>query len=231
MLQKLKVVMSIWKEIWCTVKYLKQSPVQRLASMDYNQYWRHRGYHSFQPRFEIFAHYIELGSTVFDIGCGDGLTLSYLSEQRGVLGIGVDLSNQAARFAQQRGVSVIIADIRECDFSCIFDYILLSEVLEHVAFPEDLMYRLKHKYRKNILVSIPNIGFYRHRLRLLFGRFPIQWGWHPAEHLRYWTVSDFIIWAESLGFEVVAVQSSNGFPILHRFLPNMFCNQAVFILK
>ncbi|MDM8520989.1 methionine biosynthesis protein MetW [Anaerolineales bacterium HSG6] len=218
-------------ELYGTAKYLQHSPTRSMADMDYDEYWRVRGYHHLQPRFKLFADIIEPGSTVLDVGCGDGLTLSYLAKHRKIRGVGIDLSLEAVRLARSRGVTAFVADIFHWHLTEKFDYIIISEVLEHLADAEGVLLKLRSFYKKKILISIPNIGYYRHRLRLLLGNFPIQWGWHPAEHLRFWTVSDFTKWIATLNLEVTEIKSSNGFPILHYYQPNLFSNQVVFVVR
>jgi len=83
-----------------------------------------------------------------------------------------------------------------------YDYAVISEVLEHLPNPEQLMFKLKGKVNKYIIITVPNTGFIGERLRLLFGRFPKQWVIHPSEHIRFWTVADFIYWCDQLGFKV-----------------------------
>ena len=64
------------------------------------------------------------------------------------------------------------------------------------------MAKLKGKFRKQLIITIPNTGFLGERLRLAFGRFPKQWVLHPSEHLRFWTVTDFMFWCDQLGYKV-----------------------------
>ena len=68
--------------------------------------------------------------------------------------------------------------------------------------PEQLILKLRGRFRKYLIITIPNTGFAGERLRLLLGRFPKQWALHPSEHLRFWTVTDFIFWCQQLGFRV-----------------------------
>jgi len=226
----LKGVYCLGRDVHDTLRYIRQTRNMTLSYMDYDHYWRVRGFHTFQPRYRIMAEVIEPGSTVLDIGCGEGLLLEYLTETRRISGCGVDIAPEAVRLARVRGVEAEVADILHWEIKQEYDYIILSEVLEHLANPEEVIAKVRERFRKALLVSIPNIGYYKHRLRLLLGRFPLQWEWHPAEHLRFWTVIDFVEWVGQLGLEVVDVRSSNGFPLLRRYLPNLFGNQVVFVV-
>ena len=75
-------------------------------------------------------------------------------------------------------------------------------MIEHLPRPEDLLLSLKARFRKSIIVTIPNSGFSGERLRLLLGRFPKQWVYHPSEHIRFWAVPDFLFWCQQIGYRV-----------------------------
>jgi len=208
-------------------------PPAKISSMDYTAYWATRGESSWTARYDVFSSLIEPGASLLDIGCGDGFALKYLAEKRGVSGEGMDISENAVRTATSRGVKARTADITAASFeiSGTYDYILISEVIEHIARPEDLLRKIHGHFRKGLIVSIPNSGHYIHRLRLLFGRFPIQWMLHPGEHLRFWTLRDFRRWSEWLGFRVAGVRTSTGVVFLSALCPSLFADNLVFLLK
>jgi len=221
------------------IKDILAYPRITLDKMDYDEYWRerHRKRMDIKPRFLIFAEVIEPGASVLDIGCGDGTNLAFLVKQRSVQARGLDLSEEAVRLAREKGIEAAIADVTLPDFHIegSYDYIILSEMLEHIPCPEEVLLKMHGHFRKGVLVTIPNIGFYRHRLRLLCGRFPVQWVYHPAEHLRYWTVKDFIWWVEQLGYQVKMIRASNGTSLgrlrLYKCWPNLWGHQVVFWLE
>ena len=227
----LRNIYGLFKNILQTPGYIKKRPQIILSSMDYDEYWQSRGKHSFQPRYKLMAGLIDKGASVLDIGCGDGFLLEYLTRINDVKGYGIDISTEAINFAKSRDVSAEVADVFEWEINQDYDYIIISEFLEHISNPENLIKKFRSRCNKALLISVPNIGFYQHRLRLLFGRFPIQWVLHPAEHLRFWTVIDFRDWTRQLGLEVIKVQSSNGVPFLHRYWPNLFGNQIVYLVR
>jgi len=78
-------------------------------------------------------------------------------------------------------------------------------------------------------LTFPNLAYFPHRLRLLSGKFPVQWVVFPGEHLRYWSVPDFTAWLASLSLPRPQVIASNGLTLarLHRLWPNLFGNQIV----
>lgn len=204
-----------------------------IRRMDYNEYWKVKGDFTHSPRYDVFAGLIEPGASVLDIGCGNGANLRHLAAARGVDGEGVDVSEVAIAKARETGVKARVADASAPGFALdrAYDYIIISEVLEHIPNPEDLIEKVRGKFSKGLILSMPNIGHYMCRLRLLFGHFPIQWAYHPAEHLRFWTISDFKLWLDRLGLETAVLKPHSGFLLLHSLWPNLFCDSAVFMVR
>jgi len=207
-----------------------------LSKMDYDEYWQSYGEIEGQvPRIEVICDLIEEGASVLDLGCGDGTLLATLVAQREVKASGIDISEEALRLARRRGLTdVRLANLSLPEFAIAgeYDYITVTEVLEHIANPEDLLAKVRGHFRRTLIVSVPNVGYYTHRIRLLFGRFPLQWGQHPAQHLRFWTLRDFRWWIELQGYRIIkAVPPPQGFPILYRLWPSLLADQIVFVLE
>ena len=58
-----------------------------------------------------------------------------------------------------------------------------------------------------------------HRLRLMLGKFPLQWRTSPGEHVRFWTTSDMHWWLKNvigLKKEDYKLYHYAGFPILEK---------------
>ena len=75
-----------------------------------------------------------------------------------------------------------------------FDIITAFEVLEHLPDADEQLLKLYSKVNVAFIFSVPNTGYIVHRLRLLFGRFPLQWRAHPGKHARFWTKKDVYWW-------------------------------------
>src|SRR2546423_10933285 len=105
----------------------------------------------------------------------------------------------------------------------------MSEVVEHVADAERFVADAWAVTRTSMWVTFPNIAYFPHRLRLLAGRFPVQWVVFPGEHLRFWSVRDFTAWLAALHIPATCVVPSNGLTVAgaHRPFPNPFGNQIV----
>jgi methionine biosynthesis protein MetW len=229
--RKIKSLLKIIKQ---DIKYVFEFQPVILKRMDYNEYWRNiKDINEVKKRGFIFSKLIKPGSTVMDIGCGRGENLRFLIEKNAAVAEGIDISSTAVSMAQRKGINAKIADVSRQDF-CLsknYDYIIISEVLEHIPNPEELLSKIKYNFNYALIISIPNIGLYKHRLRLLFGRFPAQWAIHPGEHLRFWTVRDFRWWIKKQGFQIVKTYPTHGFRILYRYFPSFFANSIVYVLR
>jgi len=205
--------------------------------MDYDRYWKERrneqrsGISAWQKqRADIVAGMIEPGSTVLDIGCGDGAMLLYLQEKAHIRGIGVDISEKELEKAKRAGIDVIAMDVMDMkQLSALpeADYVTGFEIIEHMPLPETFLFHISKKARKGLIFSVPNSGYYQHRLRLLFGRFPLQWVAHPGEHLRFWTVPDMRRWVSWVGYEPQHLVLYEGLPVLNNLWPSVFAQGMV----
>lgn len=218
------MIIDLWSECRNFIYYLNRKSQQCIIDeMDYDHYWKVRKERPIPARAYVFSRLIEPGSTVLDVGCGDGEIFQYLSQHNNIKAKGIDVSEVAVQKATQKGLDAYVLDITKdpFPFENKFDYVLASEVLEHVFNPEQVLKKLEDRFLKGLIVTIPNIGYYQHRIRMLTGRFPIQWQWHPSEHIRYWTVKDFEQFVIDEGFCVKKIISSNGFPFVERYYPNL----------
>lgn len=208
--------------------------------VDYDVYWDNKAGNGLGQlslwrlrRAQVFAALVQPGDRVLDLGVGDGALLRYLIDQRQIEGYGLDVSPKAVEFCRQGGLNVDLADINQPISTFItapFDYIILSEIIEHLPDPESLLNSLRPYARKAIIVSIPNTGFHQHRLRLLLGRFPLQWVVTPGEHLRFWTRADFHWWARQMQFTIAHEVPYEGTPGLKNLWPGLFASAFVYVL-
>lgn len=209
-------------------------------SVDYDVYWHRRGgikgrgLSAWQKdRANIAISMMEPGSTVLDLGAGDGAMLVYMRDKIGIRPMGVEVSRDSLEALRQNGIEAFDVDIMDRAAVAALpevDYITGFEILEHMPNPESLLDALRPKARKGMIFSFPNTGYYLHRLRLLCGRFPLQWIAHPGEHLRFWTLADVRSWVPQIGFKLLRLAPYQGLPGLSRLAPSWFAQGIVIVL-
>jgi methionine biosynthesis protein MetW len=164
--------------------------------------------------------------SVCDIGCSVGTALAYYRDtlKPDVL-LGVDASAVGCERTRQKGIDSICTDAEEFLNNEIrqgrtWQYIVMSQVLEHLLNPSVILYKAT-QVAEHVIIGIPNTGYILCRARLFFGRFHCQWG---GDHLRYWTIKDMLWWLRNEGYviEDAAYLLNNKWDWLVRLWPNLF---------
>ncbi len=139
---------------------------------------------------------------VLDIGCGDGLLLEELKKQ-GIEGIGIDLSSKAVAIGVSRGLDCRQHDLSEAlPFQAeAFDTVILTDVLEHLFQPAEVLKEARRVCKKHILVSVPNFASLPARLQVLRGNVPENNT--PRDGHVYWMTLDVLTrLLTNAGFEI-----------------------------
>lgn len=229
---KVQIIINDFKNVFSTPELIYQQ-------MDYDKYWENRELeNTFQYRWPLMSSEIKSNSSILDIGCGDGGFLVYLKNKKeNISETGIDISSIGVNRAKNKGINSFVASLDLYDGQYgLFDIVTISEVIEHVSNSEYFVKRGFELAREKFIITIPNTGYYTYRIRLLFGRFPVQWVHHPGEHLRFWTIRDFRIWLKSLEMGTIRkcrIIPSNEFPFfyLYKLLPSMFSRQIVIVIE
>jgi len=226
-----------------SLKMIFRRPPNIVRSFDYDQYWKDKrksglgSLNSFQlARADWVKGRLLPGSSLLDVGSGDGGVLMHITKSV-KLGrtIAADVSEYALTHLKSQGFDTVTFNINDPQAITqipAVDYITLLEVLEHLPDPETLLAQLEKKASKSIFFSFPNTGYFAYRLRLLFGRFPVQWRLQPGEHLRFWTYRDLKWWLDQLGYaQRATIYTYEGLPFLNRLCPSWFAMGFVVELK
>ncbi|MEE9494936.1 MAG: methionine biosynthesis protein MetW, partial [Desulfobacterales bacterium] len=91
---------------------------------------------------QIIATWIDPGSHVLDLGCGNGELLRYLMNKKKVTGSGIELEEDKVAACIEKGLTVLQGDINEevPDYpDQTFDYVILSQTLQQVYEPYTLI--------------------------------------------------------------------------------------------
>lgn len=139
----------------------------------------------------------EADASVLDVGCGSG-ALAEAIQKKGYQVWGIELNEQAAEAARARGVHRVIqgditslASVRPALGDMRFDYLVFSDVLEHLYDPFTILteYASLLKPGGRVLVSVPNALVWSNRLAFLLGRFEYaDTGVMDRTHIRFFTV-------------------------------------------
>ena len=168
---------------------------------------------------QIIASWIEAGSKVLDLGCGEGDLLLFLKKNRGVVGTGIERAEAKVAQCIERGLSVLQGDINKevLDYEDgTFDYVILSQTLQQVYDPANLIASLLRIGKRGI-VSFPNFSHWRIRMQLLLtGYAPktkqLPYEWYDTPNIRVMTIKDFRKFSREVGFNIlkeVAINTQN----------------------
>jgi len=219
--------------------WIRKPDFKTVTTLNYDEYWEHRGWEvasALKPREKVMLDMIPEGATVIDIGCGNSL-LPLMLKEKGVRISVADVSQKVLDGYQQSDITghrINLESISDADIVEHYDYIILSEVLEHTKNPEEIISILK-KMTNHFVITVPNSAAYVFRYGLLVrGRFFTQWVMHPSEHLRFWSHIDFLDWLSAMGLAVEEVRVADGFtlrgmlPFLPRLWPNLLGYRMVY---
>ena len=152
-----------------------------------------------RPDLEIITEWIQPGTRVLDLGCGDGTLLEHLRDTRDVTGYGLEIDDDNVIRCIERGVQVIKTDLDAglADFfdKESFDYVVMSHTLQAVHYPASLLDDMLRVGREGI-VTFPNIGHWQSRLHLaLGGRMPVTRAlpsdWYDTPNIHLCSLRDF----------------------------------------
>jgi 2-polyprenyl-3-methyl-5-hydroxy-6-metoxy-1,4-benzoquinol methylase len=149
-------------------------------------------------------------NVILDVGCGVGALGEEIKRLNKTAFIyGIDISEQACHIAQKKidNVRVLDLDLNSLpNFDIKFDLIIFGDVLEHLKRPDKTLASAAEHLRTDgsIILSVPNIAFWRIRLGLLFGRFTYQKiGVLDGTHLRFFTYQTITRMIKESGYRIV----------------------------
>ena len=187
--------------------------------------------------YAIIGELIEPGTRVLDLGCGEGLLLSWLKENKNVNGRGVEMAGASVQKAIARGVSVYQGDLESAleDYpNKAFDYVILSQTLQEARQPHKVLESMLRIGRRGI-VAFPNFGHWRVRWAHLWtGRAPktglFPHDWYDSPNIHFLTVFDFEALARKQGWRIErAIFLAGGRQVT--VFPNLTAEVAVFLFS
>lgn len=189
----------------------------------------------------VVASWIEPGSRVLDLGCGNGKLLRHLRDVKNVRGLGIEHDEDEVVACVAQGLSVIHGDINSelqgfPDHA--FDYVVVSQTLQQAYQPTELIREMLRVGRLGI-VSFPNFCCLRVRLQMAFsGHVPVTpelpYQWYNTPNIRVLSLADFRTYARAVPFFIrraLAVNpSTDGSMREVRFWPNLLASYGIFMI-
>ena len=151
--------------------------------------------------------------TILDIGSGPGYFLLH-GKQRGWSTKGIEPSTHAVTHSRSLGLEIIPDFLTDVSASALgtFDVVHLSNVLEHVPDPVNLIGIAKKMLKPGglLCVVVPNdYSPFQYALRTVCGYKP--WWVAPPHHINYFNVASLTKLLLSQGFDVVLTETT--FPL------------------
>lgn len=178
---------------------------------------------------------IRKNSLVLDVGCNTGL-LAHKLKDKSVTLDGVDINDEALKMAQKYYRRVFKRDLYIPSLQLPltkYDYIVYSDVLEHLPYPDKLLIDTRKYVKKDgfIIASIPNVARFEIRLQLLLGRFRYEEsGIMSSDHLRFFTKDSAIKMFEESGYSVIKVIPT-GLGHIIKVFPTFTAFQFIYVCK
>jgi methionine biosynthesis protein MetW len=186
---------------------------------------------------EVIMKWIAEGSSVLDLGCGDGELLSRLIEEKHVRAQGIELSDEAIHRCVARGLSVFQEDI-DAGLSAYpdgsFDYVILNQTFQQVKKP-DFVLKEALRVGKEVIVGFPNFLHYRARFQMFFGgKVPVTsslpYEWYDTPNLHFLSIADFREYCKVRGLRIED-EAFVGENRTIRLFPNLFAEIGLFLLS
>jgi len=143
------------------------------------------------PKHEIIKYYqyfldnIDENSTILDIGCGRGTLTNNLAKKAQKV-MGIDISKNYIMIAKNRykknNLKFINVDATKYEFKEKVDYIILSNVIEHIDDRIEFLNKIKN-YGNIILIRVPMIN--RSWLALYKKQLGCEYRLDPSHHIEY----------------------------------------------
>jgi methionine biosynthesis protein MetW len=189
---------------------------------------------------KIINDWVPENSKVIDFGCGDGSLLKELAESKNVLGYGVEINDTKIEECIAKGVSVIKQDIDKgiSEFeSSNFDVSIMARSIQCLKDPS-LALSMMLNLSKRCVVTLPNLGYWKCRLNLAFGKMPVTpdlpSSWHETDNIHLCTINDFetLCMDEKIMIKDKVFLSSQGKQSkISAIRPNLLAIEGVYLLE
>ena len=196
-----------------------------------------------KPEFKIISNLINKNSHVLDVGCGDGILMEFLIQEKKVNIRGIEISKSKVQNCVAKGLTVIEGnaekDLKQFPDNS-FDYVVLSQTLQAFLNPENVIKELL-RIGKQAIVTIPNFGYWKIRLHLLLkGTMPVTRTlpdeWYNTPNIHLCTIKDFVFFSKKKEFKLsksIAMRSNKVSYInnVNLNMKNLSANLGIFLIE
>jgi methionine biosynthesis protein MetW len=193
--------------------------------------------------FKIISRLINKNSHLLDVGCGDGILMEFLVNEKNVNIRGRETSKAKVQNCIAKGLTVIEGNAEE-DLKQFpdksFDYVVLSQTLQAFLNPEKVINELL-RIGKQAIVTIPNFGYWKIRLHLLLkGTMPVTRTlpdeWYNTPNIHLCTIKDFVLFSKTQNFKLsksIALKNNQTSDITNFNLniKNLSSNLGIFLIE
>jgi SAM-dependent methyltransferase len=177
-----------------------------------------------RPLLQLIAPFP--AGVALDCGCGTGENARVL-RQMGWRVTGITVSTRELEMASECCEAVLLGDLNwgiPKEARGPFDLVVFSHVLEHLLQPEVALSEARRLLSPDghIIVALPNVLYWRLRIRFLLGEFKYEpTGIMDETHVRFYTFRSGMDLLRSNGFEIVSTLGDGDLPLpfLRRLLP------------
>lgn len=176
-------------------------------------------------------------ATVLDIGCGAGEVGRVVKDRSRMKVYGVDISTNAVATAR-----TVLDGAEVCDFETesilpdsfkgiSFDAVIVSEVLEHLFEPEKMLQHIRLATSAPIIITVPNVLFWKNRLKIFFGSFEYtETGMMDRGHIHFFTWKSLQEVIAKGGYQITTTAHhvpTRGTKLFAKYSPGLFCYQFI----
>ena len=196
-----------------------------------------------KKEFYNIANLVTKNAKILDVGCGNGELMKYITENISKDIRGIELSKSNVQKCVEKGLTVIEGDAEKelVQFpEKSFDYVVLSQTLQAFLNPEEVLNQLL-RIGKQTIISIPNFGYWKIRLHLLFkGTMPvtknIPYDWYNTPNLHMCTIQDFVNFCDKKNIKIdqsmcLTNEKISEITLANMRYKNIFSQLGVFLIK
>ena len=186
----------------------------------------------------LAEQWIQSGSRVLDLGCGDGELLAHLRDNFGVHGYGLEIDEDKISACVGRGVNVIQQNLNEGLGNlgdATFDSVIMTQALQAVEKPDQLLEDML-RVAKQAIITFPNFAHWKTRGYLFWhGMMPVSdalpYSWYNTPNIHLCTFRDFEALCAEKNVTILnrrAVDGDQQGSLLMQKFPNMFGEVAIY---